>query len=54
MLIAETLGTDNIDYYFLETGNSADYLTDEDIVNYLIASGTTVEQINYVNDEEIR
>ena len=54
MLIAEALGTDNLDYYFLETGNSADYLTDEDIVNYLIASGTTVEQINYVNDEEIR
>ena len=52
MLVAEVLGTDNLDYYFLEAGNSAEYLTDEDIVNFLIDSGTTVEQLNYVQNEE--
>ena len=51
MLIAEALGTTQADYYLLEE-DSVGFLSDEDIVNYLIESGTTVEQINYVTDEE--
>ena len=53
MLIAEVLGTSQADYYFMEE-NSVGFLSDEDIVNYLIETGTTVEQINYVTDEENR
>jgi hypothetical protein len=51
MLIAEALGTTQADYYLLEE-DGVGFLSDEDIVNYLIESGTTVEQINYVTDEE--
>ena len=51
MLIAEVLGTSQIDYD-REEDESADFLTDDDIVEYLIATGTTVELLDYVNDEE--
>lgn len=53
MLVAEVLGTDELDYYFQEE-NRVDFLSDEDIVDYLIAAGTTVEQLNYVSYEEDR
>ena len=53
MLVAEVLGTDNLDYYIQETPG-ADFLTNDDIVNYLIANGTTVEQLNYASYEEDR
>lgn len=53
MLIAEVLGSDNLDFY-LEEDSGVESLSDEDIVNYLIASGTTVEQLNYASYEEDR
>ena len=50
--LVDALDPDGADLYETGAWSEGDGLSEEDIINYLIADGISVEHLNYVNYEE--